>query len=302
MTLLISLGLSAFFWLPIPFELRDTVFSSTTVSQWSNYFATIDQVGYVSFLVLLLVIVLFFSKKADIRKHRLTVLFFIISALSVFFALSMSSPLWYVLPVSFIQFPFRFLSVIVVTLPFLAAFIISVFKNKTQAIFGIVLLLILGYCALPFSKPAVYFDKGEGYYYTNDATTTVQDEYMPVWVKQKPLKSPDQKVIIVKGSGKIVNINPTNDSITFTVDLKKPSTIQVNIIYWPGWQASLDGHSVSLSYNNSYGVMMLSVPEGKHTIQFVFKENTIRVVADFLSLLSFVILVIFLTRYSKRVH
>ncbi len=299
-TLLISLGLSAFFWLPIPFELKDTVFTSTTVSQWSNYFATIDQIGYVSFIVLFLLIVLILSKKTDITKHRLTALFFILSALSIFLASSVSSFLWYVIPTNFIQFPFRFLSIIVVTIPFLSAFVISILKNKQQAIVGVVLLLVLGYFAFPFSKPAAYFDKGEGYYYTNDATTTVQDEYMPVWVKQKPLKSSEQKVVIVKGSGKIENINPTNNSITFTADLKNKSTIQVNIIYWPGWQAKLDGSLIRISYNNPYGVMMLSVPKGKHIVQFNFKEDTLRLVADFISLLSFVILIILVTRYKKR--
>jgi hypothetical protein len=299
-TLLISLGLSAFFWLPIPFELRDTVFSSTTVSQWNNYFATFGQIGIVSFVVLLGVLFLFITQKADVKKHRLTVLFFIFSAVSIFLSTKISFQIWNIMPVSFIQFPFRLLSIIIVTIPFLAAFIISVFKNKTQVIFGIVLLLLLGYCALPFSKPALYFDKGEGYYYTNDATTTVQDEYMPLWVRQKPMSSPSQKVVIIKGAGSIENVDPTNNSLTFSADLIKSSTIQVNTIYWPGWEATVDGKPVSFSYDNPKGVMMLIVPKGENIVQFVFREDPLRLASDLLSFFALIVLFIFTLQYNKR--
>jgi hypothetical protein len=292
-TLLFSLGLSAFFWLPVLFELQNTVFTSTIVSQVSNYFATVDQIGYISILVSIAVIALFITKKADVRKHRLTVLSLLFSIGSILMALSISLPIWNIIPASFIQFPFRFLSIIVVTIPFLAAFIVSVFKAKQQLIVAAVLLVVLGYSALPFSTPAAYFDKGEGYYYTNDATTTVQDEYMPVWVKQKPLKSPDQKVIITKGSGLIKNILPTNNSLMFSVQLKKLSVIQVDTVYWPGWQARIDNRQVSFSYNNPQGVMNLTVPKGEHSVKFIFTETPLRVFADVLSLISFLSLFLF---------
>lgn len=295
-----GLGLSAFFWLPVIFELRDTVFSSTIVSQWSNYFATIDQIGYVSFLIIFTVIGVFILKKAEIKKHRLTLLFFIFSIASIFFATAFSSFLWHILPASFIQFPFRFLSVIIVTIPFLVAFIVSRFENKQQWIVGIILLLILSYSAQPFSKPALYFDKGEGYYYTNDATTTVQDEYMPLWVKQKPLKSPEQKVIIAKDEGKISDIKPTNNSLTFSIDLKKPSMVQVNTIYWPGWHAKIDKKAVDISYKNPEGVMTVSLPKGVHNVAFTFDETPLCLFADFLSLLSLITLILFLFKKNIK--
>jgi 6-pyruvoyl-tetrahydropterin synthase-like protein len=285
--LLSSLGLSAFFWLPVFFELRNTVFSSTTVSQFSNYFATIDQVGYGTLLVLATIVCLFIFKKKLLKNHRLTMLFFIISILAVFLSSSLSASFWNILPVGFIQFPFRFLSVIIVTIPFLVAFIISLSRKKQQWITSAFLVIVLAYCALPYISPVAYFDKGEGYYYTNDATTTVQDEYMPVWVKQKPLKSPDQKVLIIKGSGSINNIQPTNNSLAFIVSLKKTSVVQVNTIYWTGWQATLDGKPVSFSYNNPMGVITFSVPSGNHALRLFFTEDPVRLFSDIISFLTF---------------
>jgi|SRR6185437_3440332 len=292
-TLLFSFGLSAFFWLPIPFELRDTVFSSTAVSQWSSYFATIDQVGIFSYLVLLFVLLVFILKKAKPTKHRLTIIFFAISLISFFMATSVSTFIWYIIPASFVQFPFRFLSVIVVTIPFLATFVISVLKDKLQWIVAGILLIFLIYSAQPFTKPVLFFDKGEGYYYTNDATTTVQDEYTPVWVKQKPLKSPDQKVVIEKGKGLVSAIHQTNNSLSFDVSLRKASTVRVNIIYWSGWHAILDGKNIPISYDNPQGVMTVKIPAGRHAVKFVFGEDAIRLIADILSVVTFFFLLFF---------
>lgn len=295
-TLLIGLGLSAFFWLPILFELRDTVFSSMQVSQWSNYFATIGQIGIASYVVLLLVFILFIFKRVKPAKHLLTIIFCAVSIISIFMATSGSSFLWNIIPSTFVQFPFRFLSIIVVTIPFLAAFSVSILKGKVQWVTAAVLLIILIYSAYPFSKPTLYFDKGEGYYYTNDATTTVQDEYTPVWVKQKPLKSPDQKVVIEKGSGSVSTIDQTNNSLAVAVSLKKSSIIQINTIYWPGWQAKLDGKPVAIFYSNLQGVMTFQIPAGEHSLRLVFGETPLRLFADILSLFSLIGLVIFAQR------
>lgn len=299
--LLFGFGLSSFFWLPIIFELQNTVFSTTVVSQWNLYFSTFTQIGIVSYLVLLAVTVLLISKKADVKKHRFTYILFAFTVLSLFMATNISYTAWQLLPAKFVQFPFRFLSIIAVTIPFLAAFIVSTQKGKHQWTTIVVLVLLLVYSALPYSKPISYFDKGEGYYYTNDATTTVQDEYMPVWVKQKPLKHTDQLVEIINSSGKVRNIAQTNKKLIFTTNVIKQSSVMVNTIYWPGWKATIDGVSTKISYNNPQGVMVVSVPNGMHTITFSFGESPIRLFSVFLSIFSFIIVIFFSTRlFSKK--
>lgn len=292
LNLFCGIGLSSFFWIPAIFELHYTVFSSTIVSQISDYFASIYLIGYATLVVIISVLIIFTFKRALIKKNDLIILIGIFSILSLLFATQTSSLLWYILPAKFVQFPFRLLSIIIVTIPFLVAFIISVFKGKVQWITSIILLLLLAYSAFPYSKPVLYFDKGEGYYYTNDATTTVQDEYMPIWVHQKPLKSFNQKINFIKGSGKISRIVQNANIFSFSLTSITDSIVQVDIIYWPGWNVKIDNENVAFSYNNPQGVIQINIPKGSHKIDLQFGEDYLRLFADIISILFLITLII----------
>jgi hypothetical protein len=299
-TLLLGIGMTAFFWLPIVGELRYTVFSSTEVSDWKGYFASVDLVGYVTFFILLIILVLLLARKIVLTKHRLTILFFIFSLIAIVMATNISTFLWYVLPAGFIQFPFRFLSLLVVSIPFLAAYLVSTTKGKLQLALTICLLMLLAYSAAPFSAPKEYFDKGEAYYYTNDATTTVKDEYMPVWVKEKPLQKFTNKVEVIQGKGEISHLVYTNKKITFAVDSKSPITIQINTIYWPGWYVLVDNNLQQIAYRDKRGLIQFPIAAGKHIISVTFGESPIRWIGDTISIISFGVLIICSRRYNKK--
>lgn len=290
--LLLGLGISAFFWFPAIYELQYTVFSRKTISNWKEYFTTVSLIGISTFFVLLLTAFNVFTKKIIIKKHPFVVLLFITSIISLIFSTSVSFELWKILPVSFIQFPFRFLSLMLICVSFLAAFNISLYKNYRKVGLSKILLSLLIFSAIPFSKPSSYFEKGEGYYATNMATTTVQDEYMPVWVEQKPLQRPDKKLEIIKGQGSVENIFINSKKISFSANIKKDALIQINTIYWPGWEVFLDGKKAQLRYNNSRGLIQFPVSPGEHDIEIVFSETPARIISDLISVLSLIILII----------
>ena len=293
--------LASFFTIPAVFELHDTVFLQTHVANPLIHFASVQLLGYAVLCVLGGTVISFFIKNKEAMRYRkIAVYFFLVSLVTIFISTPGSSFLWHLPQADLIQFPFRTLSYFTMSSAFLAGFLVAIIKGKQQWVVGIILLVLLGYFAIPYNKTYGYFDKGEGYYYTNDATTTVQDEYMPVWVEQKPFQRPDQKVLVIKGSGMITNISPTNNSLIFTADVTKSSIVQVNTVYWPGWQATLDGKPVFFSYNNPAGVMTLSVPKGEHRIKFSFGESPIRLFADALSILALLSLILFIKRYPRQ--
>lgn len=296
----LGFGISAFFWIPVITELQNTVFSRTVVSEWSGYFAKVSLIGYSTIFLLLLTIANFVSRKIVIKEHRLTVFFICVCSISIFFALPASSFLWNSLPVGFIQFPFRFLSVIPVCAAFLAASNLNAVKGKLRIFQMLFLAGILILSALPFFQKIQYTNKDEGFYGTNEATTTVQDEFMPVWVKNKPTKRFDRKVEILKGEGETKNVIYDNKKIAFSTDLKNSSIIQVNTIYWPGWKASIDKKPVEITYTNPKGVMELSVPKGNHSVELEFSETPIRFLGDIISIISFVLLVYFSSKFRMK--
>ncbi len=298
--LVIGFGLSAFFWLPALLELRYTVFSQTTIAHWGEYFSSVPLLGYSTLFVVVATVVAFLFKKINIKKHRLTLLLFVFCIISLFLSSALSSLVWNILPVDFVQFPFRFLSVTILCSAFLAACLTSLLKGTKQYVLGFIFIIVLIISAAQFIKTSQSFDRGEGYYATNMATTTVQDEYMPVWVKEKPLQRAEKKVEIIKGKGVVQNISYTNKKVSFTANIEKSALVRVNMIYWPGWEAFVDNKPVSISYNNPTGLIEFLLSEGKHEVQIRFGETPLRMLADAVSGVSLLTLLIWSVIKRKR--
>ena len=146
-------------------------------------------------IVFLAVFALFASRKIPVSKHKLTILFLCIGAVLIFLSLSISEPLWKVLTISFIQFPFRLLSIVMLCTSFLAAFLLSVIPNNIKKIVGVGIVILLFFSSQQFISPKTYFNKGDSYYATNVDTTTVKNEYMPIWVKKAPNQIASQKIV-----------------------------------------------------------------------------------------------------------
>ncbi|MEK7570643.1 MAG: hypothetical protein AAB553_00075, partial [Patescibacteria group bacterium] len=240
-----------------------------------------------TFTIVLTALILFFRQQKKIHKYGGLIKFFLaISFISIFLSASISSFFWEIIPSAWIQFPFRLLSYLVITVAFLGAFVASRFAGKFQWMVlsvGFILVLTTAY---PYSQPKEYVVREEGFYTTSDATTTVKDEYLPRWVEQKSSARPTEKVVIRTGEGAITDIFSTNKEIRFTVASTRDARTHVQTIYWPGWQATIDGKQTVIRYNNPQGIIELSIPEGKHTVSITFGETPLRLMADGISILS----------------
>src|SRR5581483_6440070 len=271
---LFGFGISAFFWIPAIFDLSSTVFSKTQVSDWADHFADINLAGIVSLLIAIAIILFFVLGKLKIKEHRLTALFLLVGVFSLFLSLSLSSPLWKILPVSFIQFPFRFLSLTIISTSFLGACLVCILPKNVKVAAGVVIFLLSIYFSRNYMSPSVYFDKGDGFYATNQDTTTVKNEYMPKWVTVLPKSLPQQKLVALGGVINSQRVHPNN----FLISIVGPSTLTINTIYFPGWRAIIDSQALPIQYNNPNGVMQISVPSGVHQIRVWFGETPLRLV------------------------
>jgi hypothetical protein len=299
---ILSLGLSAFFWIPAFFELQYTVFSQTQVSEWSNYFASINLIGVSTLFVLFITVLFIVNSIIKVKKHRLTLLLFIVGLVSVFFSSSLSASFWNILPVSFIQFPFRFLSLSIVSVSFLAACIVSASPKKLKIPITILSLIILMLSAKPFLTPSEFFDKGEGFYATNMDTTTVKNEYMPKWVKQKPVERFAEKVEVVSGDGEVKSLSYNSKKVTFNVDTGSVIRVRVNTVYYPGWDAIVNNQKVEVDYTNKKGVMEFKLPKGENKVEVKFSETPLRLFADSISVISILFLIFYRIISTRTSH
>ena len=288
-TILIGLGLSSFFSIPAISDLQYTVFSKTSVSDWSKYFVGFNLIGFSTVVVFLTIFTFILIKKIELKKHRLTLLMIGVGLVSIFLASSLSSPLWGLLPVSFIQFPFRFLSLTIVTTAFLAASVVSVLKGKNRLALIISLLILTFLSSKNFLTPSVFQNYPDSFYSTNQDSTTVRNEYMPKWIKEPIREMAPSKVENLSGREKINIRKITASKINFDTLLSEDRTIRVNIVYFPGWNAYVNGNKSNIIHDD--GFINLHLNKGENKVLVKFEETSIRLMADLISILSLFILI-----------
>lgn len=288
---LIGILLSAFFWLPALYDLQYTNFQSVIVSDWKQYFSGIQLIGFSTSLIMIAGFFLLFTKRLRLSPYRsLFYFFFLIGLISLYISSEYSYFFWTVFPSQIVQFPFRALSLVILSLAFVGAFLISIMPKKVEFIVGFLLLIAAVISCFSYLSPKEFFDKGESYYTTNFSTTTVKDEYMPKWVLKPLPPTPAEKVVIVSGKGVISQQKSIGNTVEVKVDLSENSTIQLNTIFFPGWRAFIDKNESAIEYENPNGLMQIVVPTGMHTLLFTFTETFMRILADILSIIGLFVL------------
>jgi hypothetical protein len=295
--MLIGLGFASFFWIPALYERRFVMFDQTNISNPFEYFATGETI-YLLHVIQIMSAVgwLLFIK----RKNPLEIFLASTFLLAIFFASAISAPFWSVSQVArIIQFPYRFLGIAGILGSYFVARVIDGRKNiwVSGAVFCAVGVLWYGVNTL---SPVRFITRPEGYYSTNEATTTVADEYLPKWVTSRPEKRSYERLSWFKGNGKITPIKETTQTVIAVIEANEPSIIQINSIYYPGWGISVDGIPERIDYQNTDGFLRVNIPVGKHTVYAQFRETIPRFLADSVSVISLFVYVWFIGSMIRK--
>ena len=317
---LLSIGLglllSSFFWLPAVFDLQYVKYSQIKISEVNDHL--VDplkmivpswgygpnpnsqnglsvQFGVVSlFAFLAAIVAIIFSKKRDI----LIVTFLAIYASIFLFITKISQPLWSFIPfIDIIQFPWRLLSVIIFISAFFAAFIVNWSRNRTLTASLIILVSI--FSTFLYTSPKSFDNYPDGYYSTNEDTTTVRDEYMPLWVQEKPQQRASSKI---QSNPNIIigNIIEKPASYRAQVTLHTDTSIVVNTIYFPGWQIAANGSKVPIGYTNPGGLITFKLPKGLYSVKINYGKTPVHLFSELISLGGFLIMSYLFLFYIKR--
>lgn len=316
--IVIGLGLSSIFWLPAILETQFVhglqVFDPTQhfpqvlkliYSSWGYGFSGNNvtdqmsfQIGIANvFVVFLSLIGLYFS------KNKAATFFLICLFATIFLMTPFSAFIWKNIPgISYIQFPWRLLSLVILIISFMAAFLVSdnVIKNKNRRILLALALIIvclslnLGYAKAPFYHP-----RDDSHYLTRDnftkGTNSPGDVFNTKWLSEPPLEK-SKKFEILNGQGEIEVKNIKSSTYSFLINLETDSIIGINTAYFPGWSAYIDGLKVEVI--NQKGIITLVVPKGRHFINVRFEGSNVRKISEFIFIASLVLLLLI---YSRRI-
>lgn len=315
----LGLLLACFFWLPALFDKRYVYFDQVMVSNFFVHFPTLRQllvpcwgfgpslplsdqdtlsfqVGLANLGVVSMVVLIFSLKalklrlKTDFIKKNFEILWFLFVFLFSFFSmLEVSSCGWQVVFVAnLIQFPWRLLSLTTFSSAFLAGAIMSLLKGRFKFVAALGVLTVAILLNYQYTKPEYFVDHPESFYATNEGTTTVANEYMPIWVKKPPTTHPQEKTEIISGRGKISRLNTNSKMVKFDLLAETAMEIQINIVYFPGWKVKINRQAAAIDYSNENGLIRLKTTPGNYQIEAKFEETPIRLLSDLISIVSFV--------------
>ena len=284
----LGLGMSLFFWGPALVEQSLVVFHRITVSNPQHFFEISTTILLQSSLFVVAAIVSLSGKKNKYDKERL--LFLTIIIIVCIFATGISSYIWNIpLFARVIQFPYRWFSLVLLAGPWFVAYMAD--QKGVARILAIIGVTYFMFVALPYWKTESIV-RPEGFYTTNEGTTTVSNEYMPKWVTEQYEVRSAKKIDFYTGSGKIYEKKVNTQVVDVVIDANEPSVLQVNTLYYPGWGGMLDNKKLDISVDNPYGVMRIDIPSGTHHLYMAFRETAGRFIFDIISFIFFIIFII----------
>jgi hypothetical protein len=315
--LLLSLGLSAYFWIPVLLErsfvaglnmisFRDhfSTLADLLIPSWGTGFSgmgiTGDRMSTQLGLIPILISALgfFFLLKWKIKKTAFW-FFFLLFSITPFLLLDVSLPLWDKLPfLQLAQYPWRFLSYTVISIPFL----LNIFMNKKPR-FVLVLAILSIVFTYTYMRPVHYPTRNTSYYLGKtdfmSGTSSLGNSFSTLnnpWRKEKPL----EEVQIVDGTGIVKELDKKLLMDSLVVESTTGATIRINRSYYPGWMVRVNGNTSELS-GNTEGTIDLTVFPGTSSITVWLGTTPVRSIANAISLASFFIVgVILYYSYDKN--
>ena len=243
-----------------------------------------------------------------IKKYSIIILFSLLSLFLAFLTTYHSKLIWDAVPLmAFIQFPWRFNSLIIVFIGFLSGggclFIKKKFGNRAVLVYLILSILMLLKLNVCYFRPEEYINPND-FYYTDEALireniSGVIPDYIPTWFKQEVGLVPKEEVKSVSGNPQIKIIESKTNKLFLEVETDKPSVIQVNRFYFPGWQVKVDSIKEEINYQD-HGLIEFSISKiGKFFVEISFKDTIVRKISNFISMISFVLLILIYTDNFK---
>jgi hypothetical protein len=301
----ISLLLTAFFWIPALYDLHYTIFSQTKVSDLGNYFSEADPRKFTVLSIYYIVLTvagagILYTLRKNIEKSTQYILLIFggIGVVSLLLNTPLSLLLWKNLPITFVQFPFRLFSLVMVVFALFSGVITDVITHKSRYLFGIFFFVLFSFPLFFFLHPIEYSGRDDMYYSTNEDSTTVKNEYLPTWVKERSFTKPK---IFVEGKG-VRFVTNKKGIYTFAISGDEARTIRVNMMYYPGWVATAYDKPLAISYANKKGVMDIAVPHNTSHVLLQFTETPVRMLSNILTILGVGIFSLFFIKDIKAIY
>ena len=325
-----SLGLAAtsFFWIKVLQErfllAKNNIYEDASVNYQYNFlltalqnyddvsfeiYKTITQV-YDAILFLILFVVLpvailgFISRKT--RKNPLWRGVWLTFIITLFLTTVLSRPFWNNLPLlSEVQFPWRFLGIVSILAPVIAAggfsVLLSWFRNEKRRPFALIVtgtILIGSFFAVNQSiRGAIYKDSAELETYVE---TAGQKEGFTFWWTKWARKDFTKKTEKAAAESRQINVSEWNTTKRiFSVAAGKPLDVYVATFYHPNWHATVNDVPAEIHPAGDGGILV-PIDNQNSIVNLSFHETIEVRIGQWLSALTWFAILFFILMTIKQ--
>jgi len=337
----LGLGLTSYFILPIIFEMSyvridyihkyffadyrknfllqlNTLYADFLTLNSPNRFIGLLNIASVLELLLFLIVVYILLKKnmdiSNIRRLRFSIYMFL---LAFFMSTPLSMWLWDSLPLlNTIQFPWRFMAFMEVSLIFLIAIFINEvmnersfaktgkFRNTLYVVSTLIIISLFTIFINNYELPqktinSILYPEKYGY------DSGLPREYTPVWAKeieQILLQKAPERVSVLSGTATTETISWQPESRILKVDARTSTLLRIATFYYPGWIAESNGKKVRIFIEKNSGTMLIDIKPGRHLLTLKFIDTPLRRTAKYLTLLFGLFLFSYIVKVRTRLN
>lgn len=236
---------------------------------------------------------------------------FVLLGWAILLSSEIAQPVWERISLlAYLQFPWRLLSVGAVALAFALGslgLLARRFGRRANAIVPLLALVFVAQGAANAVPPPPDYDLPDTLTPQNVAdwglVATNAFEFEPIQVQTRPTAAVPA-LEFVSGEGEWEATRTTSVAREFVITANQAAQVQLHTFYFPGWTAHIDDVETPIGYDNSRGAMEIEVPSGRHAVRFSFEATPVRRLAEVLSVISGVAVVVFagftLGRSSRR--
>lgn len=242
------------------------------------------------------------------RLKRWFAVAIIFSSIFIAFSAYMINPrsefIWRLIePLKFLQFPWRFLMIIIFFISFISGSVILVLKSKKIVIALIALVVALNFL---YFRPEKFIEVSDqellsGERWDRQIKRSIFD-YLPVFAKEPPAELARERYQILTGETKITDFEEGTNWLKFKAETTSHTIIRLSQYYFPDWKIKVDGNEVPIEYkDNTLGLMTIILGQGNHQIEGRLYDTPVRIVSNFITVATLLIMALVFMFQIKRI-
>jgi uncharacterized membrane protein len=253
------------------------------------------------FLLVVLLVKIFAAARLREEPTRFLILAFIVS---FFLTTPASRPVWDLIPqFSFLQFPWRWIIVMELSLCFLIARAYSLDEVRYSRLAAFLkpymVVLLVAFAQLPMQNiyDAAISENDLIRLKESNQWKNVLDEkpeYLPIWTTNPTsilTWTRGEAVEVMSGQASVRVAKWDPEERTVEVQALSDTVIRIAMLYYPGWEFTQDGENAGMDVEGRTGAVLVRVPRGTHTIRADFEDTRFRRASKFSSLISLLLLI-----------